>query len=116
MLSFSQLGVQEPRINEMALQKCTVLSPTPLIKGVNLHPLNEGGMGCQGRGSCDNTLLRRVLRRRLAAIFEGGRALSRVPRRGSKKGLLRRYLESKNTDFDLIRPNFTPKLGNEKAH
>ena len=23
--------------------------PTPLIKGVNLHLLNKGGMGCQGR-------------------------------------------------------------------
>ena len=25
---------------------------TPLIKGVNLYPLNSGVMGCQGGGTC----------------------------------------------------------------
>ena len=32
------------------------LSPTPLIKGVNFHPLNYGGMGCEGLYSSKGSL------------------------------------------------------------
>ena len=30
------------------------LGPTPLVKGVEVHPLNYGGMGCQGKTAVSN--------------------------------------------------------------
>ena len=68
-------------------------------------------IGRTARGSCDNTPSKKgsrdrfregskkVLRRCLLVVLEGGRVLRRVLRRGSKKGLPRRHLEGRITPF-----------------
>ena len=51
-------------------------------------------------------------------VLEGGRVLRRLLRRGSKKGLLRRHLEGRNTpfrDYDhplRVRPTIPPRTKN----
>ena len=49
--------------------------PTPLIKGVNCHPLNWGGMGCQGARSC---MKEHALFLQKIAVFRGHLAGDRM--------------------------------------
>ena len=51
-------------------------------------------------GVQQRTLLRRVLRRVLETAFE--KVLRRVLRRDSKKGLSRRHLEGRSTEYDPL--------------